>query len=161
MADFFEYMKNEILMLHIFSSLLIFGSLLMIYFLFVPIFRSLKDKKESVEKNLVFLKKYRFYVFFLMLLVLSSGFILGFISAIDIVDAQAYIAIQIEKALWVFIAFNFIYTEFKYKNALNAHKNEEFIEVKENLILIYRYFLPLNLILTFAASYFALSFRIY
>lgn len=161
MDSFFEYIKDEILLIHNFSSLLVFGSLVMIYFLFVPIFKSLKSKEEAIEKNLIFLKRYRFYVLFLLSVILISGFILGFTSAIDIVDASAYIAIQIEKALWGFIAFNFIYTEFKYQNAQKAFKSQEIIEVEENLILIYRYFLPLNLVLTFVASYFALSFRIY
>ena len=51
-------------------------------------------------------------------------------------DPTLYSLIHVKEALWLFIAFNFIYMYTKLMNAKKLFKKREFFEVHENLGLI-------------------------
>ncbi|MCD8478117.1 MAG: hypothetical protein LRY68_09720 [Sulfurospirillum sp.] len=67
--------------------------------------------------------------------------------------------VHTKEALWTFIAFNMIYMYLKYRRAKKGLADENYIEVEENVVLIVKYLIPLNLLLATISAYFGVILR--
>jgi len=96
----------------------------------------------------------------MLLIIITSLFMhigLGFKSG----NPTTYVMVHTKEALWTFIAFNFIYMYFKYLRAKKGLVEENYIEVEENVILMVKYLIPLNLLLAIISVYFGVILRGY
>ena len=110
------------------------------------------------------MKMSRRYIFFLvpvmLVLVSTSLFMhlgLGFKSG----NPTTYVMVHIKESLWTFIAFNFGYMYVKYLKAKKGLAEQNYIEVEENVILMVKYLVPLNLLLSIISVYLGVILRGY
>jgi hypothetical protein len=74
-------------------------------------------------------------------------------------DPTAFIMVHIKEAIWIFLAFNFLYMYKKYINAKKAYEQKDFLVAQENIILVTKYLIPLNLVISLMAVYFGIVIK--
>lgn len=161
LMEVFGNFSRWIVLLHIVSAMLLVGSLLAMRLLVRPVINSIKEEKERLEKGMELMRRYAYFIVPVMLILVGASVFMNVGLGFKYGDPTTYILIHAKEALWTFIAFNFIYMVFKYKNAKKALQHEEYIEVQENLVLMYEYLIPLNAILGIIGAYMGIVIRGY
>ncbi len=130
-------------------------------FVIQPVEEDVPDEKIKFNSCIKMMRRYiLFLVPVLLLIVVTSVFMhigLGFKAG----NPTTYVMVHTKEALWTFIAFNFIYMYFKYLKAKKGLDEENYIEVEENVILMVKYLIPLNLLLAIISVYFGVILRGY
>ncbi|WP_263833303.1 hypothetical protein [Sulfurospirillum oryzae] len=159
--DIFGDFSRIIVFLHIISSALLIGSMFVMRFVIQPVEVDVPDEKIKFSSCIEMMRRYIvFLVPVMLVIIITSVFMhlgLGFKSG----NPATYVMVHTKEALWTFIAFNFIYMYFKYLNAKKGLAEENYIEVEENVILMVKYLIPLNLILSIISVYFGVILRGY
>lgn len=157
--DIFGDFSRIIVFLHIASSALLIGSMFVMRFIIPPVSEGLGDEKIRYTRYMKMVQRYMLYLVPVMLvIVVTSVFMhvgLGFKAG----NPTTYVMVNTKEALWTFIAFNFAYMYMKYLKAKKGLEEQNFIEVEENIILMVRYFIPLNLVLALISVYFGVILR--
>jgi len=165
MRDFFIEIFGDfsriIIFLHIISSALLIGSTFVLRFVIQPVEEAIADEKIKYSSCINMMRRYiLFLVPVMIIIIVTSVFMhigLGFRSG----NPTTYVMVHTKEALWTFIAFNFIYMYFKYLKAKKGLAEENYIEVEENVILMVKYLIPLNLLLSIISVYFGVILRGY
>lgn len=161
LMEVFGNFPRLIILLHIVSAILLVGGLFVLRVIIAPILDKLKDEEERLGRSLELIRRFGYFVIPVMfILILASVFMnvgLGFKYG----NPSMYILVHTKEAIWTFIAFNFIYMAFKYKDARNAYLAKEWVEVQENLILMMNYLIPLNFVLGLIGVYLGIILRGY
>lgn len=165
MRDFFIEIFGDfsriIVFLHIMSSSLLIGSMFVMRFVIQPVEVDVPDDRIKFNSCMEMMRRYiLFLVPVMLVIIITSVFMhigLGFKSG----NPTTYVMVHTKEALWTFIAFNFIYMYFKYLKAKKGLVEENYIEVEENVILMVRYLIPLNLLLAVISVYFGVILRGY
>ena len=165
MRDFFIEIFGDfgriIVFLHVISSALLIGSMFVMRFVIQPVEVDVPDDKIKFNSCMEMMRRYiLFLVPVMLLIIITSLFMhigLGFKSG----NPTTYVMVHTKEALWTFIAFNFIYMYFKYLRAKKGLVEENYIEVEENVILMVKYLIPLNLLLAIISVYFGVILRGY
>lgn len=163
MRDFFIEVFNNysriIIFLHVVSSALLIGSLFVMRFIIQPVEVDVSDIKIKFGTCMKMIRRYMFLTAPMMgIIIVTSLFMhlgLGFKNG----NPTTYVMVHTKEALWTFIAFNFTYMYFKYVKAQKGLDEENYIEVEENVILMVRYLIPLNLVLAIISVYFGVALR--
>ena len=148
-----------IVFLHLISAAFLIGSMFMIIFIIKPVLVDIDDEAVRYSRCIRILEKYFYYLFATMMLIVSASLTMSVGLGFEYASPTLYSLIHVKEALWVFIAFNFIYMYIKLMNARRLFKTREFFEVHENLGLIVSFLMPLNLILTLIAAYIGVIIR--
>lgn len=165
MRDFFIETFGDfgrvIIFLHIVSSSLLIGSMFIMRFVIQPVEEGIVDNKIKFGSCLKMMKRYIVFLLPVMfIIVLTSIFMnlgIGFKSG----NPTTYVMVHTKEALWTFIAFNFIYMYLKYLQVKKGFDEGNYIEVEENMVLMVKYLIPLNLILAIISVYFGVILRGY
>lgn len=165
MRDFFIEIFGDfgriIIFLHILSACLLIGSMFVLRFVIQPVEADILDNKVKFGSCLRMMKRYIVFLLPVMfIIVLTSVFMnlgIGFKSG----NPTTYVMVNTKEALWTFIAFNFVYMYIKYLKAKKGFDEENYIEVEENMVLMVKYLIPLNLILAIISVYFGVILRGY
>lgn len=165
MQDFFVEMFGDfgriIIFLHIISACLLVGSLFVMRFVIQPVEEDIVDCEIKFGSCMKMMKRYILFLTPVMFVLLGTAVFmhlgLGFKSG----NPTTYIMVHIKEALWVFIAMNFIYMYLKYRNAHKGLEAKNYIEVEENMILMIKYLIPLNLLLALISIFFGVILRGY
>ena len=165
MRDFFiesfSDFSRVIVFLHIMSACLLIGSMFVMRFVMQPVDLEIEDNKIKFGCAIRMMRRYIIFLFPVMLMIVGTSIFmnigLGFRSG----NPATYVMVHTKEALWTFIAFNFVYMYFKYLKAKKGLKEENYIEVEENIILMVRYLIPLNLLLALISVYFGVILRGY
>ena len=165
MRDFFIEIFGDfsriIVFLHVISSALLIGSMFVMRFVIQPVEEDVPDEKIKYSSCINMMRRYiLFLVPVLLIIVITSVFMhigLGFKAG----NPTTYVMVHTKEALWSFITFNFIYMYFKYLKAKKGLAEENYIEVEENVILMVKYLIPLNLLLAIISVYFGVILRGY
>lgn len=165
MRDFFIEIFGDfsriIIFLHVISSALLIGSMFVMRFVIQPVEEDVADEKIKFSSCIKMMRRYiLFLVPVLLIIIITSVFMhigLGFKAG----NPTTYVMVHTKEALWTFIAFNFIYMYFKYLKAKKGLEEENYIEVEENVILMVKYLIPLNLLLAVISVYFGVILRGY
>lgn len=165
MRDFiievFGDFSRIIVFLHIVSAALLIGSMFVMRFVIQPVEVDVPDVKIKFTSCMKMMRRYIFFLVPVMLLIACTSIFmhigLGFKSG----NPMSNIMVHIKEALWTFIGFNFVYMYFKYLKAKKGFEEENYIEVEENVILMVRYLIPLNLLLAVISVYFGVILRGY
>ncbi len=72
-----------------------------------------------------------------------------------------HIAVHVTEALWIFITANTGYMYVKYKEAKNKLQNNEYVEIHENLELVFSYAIPFNFVMGIISIYFGMMLKGY
>lgn len=163
MQDFIRELFGDygriIVFLHVISASLLVGSMFMIRFLVKPVLLSIQDEKMRYHQCLNMTGKYVYFTIINMLIIISASAMMRIGLGFEYASPMLYSLIHVKEALWVFMAFNFIYMYVKFSNAKKMFKTREFFEVHENLNLIVNYLIPLNFILALIAVYIGVIIR--
>ncbi|MDD4506770.1 MAG: hypothetical protein PHE60_10415 [Sulfurospirillaceae bacterium] len=165
MRDFFIEIFGDfgriIIFLHILSACLLIGSMFVLRFVIQPVEADILDNKVKFGSCLRMMKRYIVFLLPVMfIIVLTSVFMnlgIGFKSG----NPTTYVMVNTKEALWTFIAFNFVYMYIKYWKAKKGFDEGNYIEVEENMVLMVKYLIPLNLILAIISVYFGVILRGY
>jgi len=163
MRDFiievFGDFSRIIVFLHIVSASLLIGSMFVMRFIIQPVEVDVPDVKIKFTSCMKMMSRYIFFLVPLMLIIAGTSVFmhigLGFRSG----NPLNYIMVHTKEALWTFISFNFVYMYLKYLKAKKGFEEENYIEVEENVILMVRYLIPLNLLLAIISVYFGVILR--
>lgn len=157
--DIFDNYKTLIIFLHILSASMLIGSMFMIIFIIRPITKKIKDVEAKCANCLKLLKRFNIFLVPTMLIIFSASFFMNVGMGFEYGDPTTFIMIHIKEAIWLFLVFNFLYMYKKYLNAKKAYKEKDFLVTQENIILITKYLLPLNLIVALMAVYFGVVIK--
>ena len=158
-ADIFENHKTLIVFLHVLSASLLIGSMFVIVFIIRPIAKKVEDVEKKCENCLKILKRFNIFLVPIMLIILSASLFMNIGMGFEYGDPTAFIMVHIKEAIWLFLAFNFLYIYRKYLNAKKAYSQKDFLLTQENIILITKYLLPLNLLISLIAVYFGIAIK--
>ncbi len=148
-----------IVFLHIIGAAFLIGSMFMIRFIIKPTLMDIDDEAVRYSRCIKILDRYFYYLLGIMILIISASFTMSIGLGFEYASPTLYSLIHVKEALWLFIAFNFIYMYTKLMNAKKLYKRREFFEVHENLGLIVNCLIPLNFILTLIAAYIGVIIR--
>lgn len=163
MRDFFiesfsDY-SRVIIFLHVLSSALLIGSMFMVRFVIHPVQKEVSEIKIRFESCMKMVRHYMLLsVPMMFIIIVTSVFMhigLGFKGGNPLTNVM----VHTKEALWTFIAFNMIYMYLKFRRAKKGMVEENYIEVEENVVLIVRYLIPLNLLLATISVYFGVILR--
>ncbi len=161
LMEIFGNFSRWIILLHIVTSMLLVGSLVVIRFVVKPTLDGLENEKERLSKGLEMMRRYGYFVAVVMIMMIVTSVFMSVGLGFKYGDPTTYNLIHTKEALWVFIAFNFVYMVFKYNNAKKAIVQDEYVEVQENLILMTNYLIPLNAVLGIIGAYLGIIIRGY
>jgi uncharacterized membrane protein len=160
-SDIFNNHKALIIFFHIMSASVLIGSMFVIIFIIRPI--GVREKNVGIKcgKCLMVLKRFNIFLAPAMLILVSASVFMNVGMGFEYGDPTAFIMIHIKESIWLFIAFNFMYIYKKYLNAKKAYKDKDYLVVQENIILITKYLVPLNLVCSLIAVYFGILIKGY
>ncbi|MFK5882422.1 MAG: hypothetical protein QM482_09435 [Sulfurospirillum sp.] len=158
-ADIFENYKTLIIFLHVLSASFLIGSMFVIIFIVRPIAKKVEDIELKCENCLKILQRFNIFLVPIMLTILSASFFMNIGMGFEYGDPTVFIVIHIKEAIWIFLAFNFLYIYKKYMNAKKAYRQKDFLVTQENIILITKYLIPLNLVISLIAVYFGVVIK--
>ncbi len=155
----FENHRLLIIYLHILAASFLIGSMFVIIFIIRPIGKRVEDVKTKCENCLLILGRFIIFLVPIMFIILSASFFINIGMGFEYGDPTVFIMIHIKEAIWIFMAFNFLYIYKKYLNAKRAYEKRDFLVVQENVILITKYLIPLNLVISLMAVYFGIEIK--
>jgi len=148
-----------IVFLHVVGASFLIGSLFMVRFIIKPTLMAIDDEAVRYSRCIRILERYFYFLLGIMILIISASLTMSVGLGFEYASPTLYSLIHVKEALWLFIAFNFVYMYTKLMNARRLFKTREFFEVHENLGLIVNCLIPLNLILTLIAAYIGVIIR--
>jgi len=157
--DIFNNYKNLIIFLHILSASMLIGSMFMIIFIIRPVTKNIEDIETKCGNCLKLLRRFNIFLVPTMLIIFSASFFMNVGMGFEYGNPTTFIMIHIKETIWLFLIFNFLYMYKKYLNATKAYKEKDFLLTQENIILITKYLLPLNLIVALIAVYFGIAIK--
>jgi len=157
--DIFNTYKNFIIFLHILSASMLIGSMFVIIFIVRPVTKKVEDAEVKCGNCLKLLRRFNIFLVPTMFIIFSASFFMNVGMGFEYGDPTVFIVIHIKEAIWLFLVFNFIYMYKKYLNASKAYREKDFLLTQENIILITKYLLPLNLIVSLIAVYFGILIK--
>ncbi len=158
-TDIFESYKTLIIFLHILSASILIGSMFVLIFIVRPVAKKVEDVEFRCGNCLKILKRFNAFLVLIMLIILSASFFMNIGMGFEYGNPTVFIMIHIKEALWIFLSFNFLYMYKKYLNAKKAYNQKDFLVTQENIILITKYLIPLNLIVSLIAVYFGIIIK--
>ncbi|MBV5279532.1 MAG: hypothetical protein J0647_11050 [Campylobacteraceae bacterium] len=165
MRDFFIEIFSDygrvIVFLHIVSACLLVGSMFVMRFVIQPVEVGIMDEKIKFDTYIKMMKRYIIFLLPVMLIIVITSLFMNFGLGFKSGNPTTYVMVHTKEALWTFIAFNFVYMYFKYLKANKGFKEENYIEVEENIVLMVKYLIPLNLVLALISIYFGVILRGY
>jgi len=165
MRDFFIETFGDfgraIVFLHILSACLLIGSMFVMRFVIQPVEEGIVDNKIKFGSCLKMMKRYIVFLLPVMLIIVLTSIFMNLGIGFKSGNPTTYVMVNTKEALWTFIAFNFIYMYFKYLKAKKGFNEGNYIEVEENMVLMVKYLIPLNLILAVISVYFGVILRGY
>lgn len=160
-VEMFSDFSRIIVFLHVTSAALLIGSLFVMRFVIQPVEVDVVDIKLKFENCIKMSRRYIFFLVPVMLVLVATSLFmhlgLGFKSG----NPATYVMVHIKESLWTFIAFNFGYMYIKYLKAKKGLEEQNYIEVEENVILMVKYLVPLNLLLAIVSVYLGVILRGY
>lgn len=161
LMEVFGNFTRLIILLHIVSAIILVGSLFVMRVVVAPIIEGIKSEEERLGKGLELMRRYGYVVIPVMIILILASVFMNVGLGFKYGNPTMYVLVHTKEAIWTFIAFNFLYMYFKYRNAKKAFETKEWVEVQENLILMLHYLIPLNFGLGLIAAYLGIILRGY
>ena len=153
LVNFFGDFGRIIVFLHIMSAAFLIGSMIMIRFIVQQALMKIDDEAVRYGRYIDILDRYFYYIFVIMIVLISASLTMSIGLGFQYANPTMFSLVHVKEALWLFIAFNFLYMYSRFFNAKRLYKKRNFFEVGENLGLIVNFVMPLNIMLAFMASY--------
>lgn len=158
-VGFFEKYSRYIVLFHILSSTLLVGGFFVMSFLIRPIINKIKIPSVKYGSGIEFVKKFLICTVVCLFIILITGVLMSVGLRFSSGNPATNVIIHTLEALWIFISANSFYMFMKYRESKKYFAKNEHIEIHENLELIFRYVIPLNLIIGVISIYFGILLR--
>ena len=160
-TEIFSDFSRIIVFLHIISAAILIGSMFVMRFVIQPVEVDIPDVKIKFTSCINMMRRYIVFLVPVMLIIAGTSVFMHIRLGFKNGHPMSNIMVHTKEALWTFITFNFIYMYFKYLKAKKGFDEENYIETEENVILMVRYLIPLNLLLALISVYFGVILRGY
>lgn len=117
------------------------------------------SKAKFYAKTLNVLRNFIVAIFVFLALIAITGLLIGQSDELKSADPMANAILATKYTLCGFLALNTAYMFYCYTKALRAFRGDEMIECFENILVIARYFMPLNLVISLVATYLGVAYR--
>ncbi|OPA71810.1 hypothetical protein BB381_07240 [Campylobacter pinnipediorum subsp. caledonicus] len=141
------------------TSVIFFVGLQIGFWYVLKFFLKENSTKESYNDVLNALKIFWYMILIGLLLIVVTG---SFVQVADIMksaDPMANAILGTKYTLFGFLTLNVLYMIYCYKKSKNAFLVDEMIECYENIVVIIKYFIPLNIIISLVATYLGVAYR--
>lgn len=160
-VDIFGDFGRIIVFLHIISACLLVGSLFVMRFVIQPVEEDILDNEIKFSSCMMMMKRYIVFLVPVMIVLMLTAILMHLGLGFKNGNPITYVMVHTKETLWVFIAMNFTYMYIKYRKAQKGMADKNYIEVEENIILMVKYLIPLNLLLAIVSIYFGVILRGY
>lgn len=124
--------------------------------------RSYMDKTmqhKEFQKIIEIFKNYEKKFIFLIVISSLSGFVISQIGHFKFADPMIEGVIATKLAIAAFIMLNFVYMHYKMYQLKISLEKDEIMEANEYLIIVIRYFLTLNIVISSIAVYLGIAIK--
>jgi uncharacterized membrane protein len=158
MNIFIEHM-GIIIFIHVLSAIIWVGGMISTRFTVYSTLKDVQDHNVKFKKTLKIMKKQQIMTIpFVILLILTS---IVMTLGINFKGTQIYNIIHIKESIWLFMALNFFAI---YQTTTKAQKlihDHDILKAREQLAIINKLLLPINIILGIIALYLGVILRGY
>ncbi|ASM37397.1 hypothetical protein [Campylobacter sputorum] len=155
----FAKLENIAPFLHILSVAIFLGTSINGWISAKFVFRRVAINEDNVELFFYAIKIFGIVIFSSMIIIFLTGIFLIGDNLLKIADPMLEAIIATKFAIFLFVLINLCYMAFRFKKSLNAKKRQDYLEVRENLVIIFRYFTPLNIVCMCFAIFLGINFR--
>ncbi|MGH1600484.1 3-isopropylmalate dehydratase [Campylobacter majalis] len=117
------------------------------------------ESKEYYERLVKTLGDFIYTLVICVILIAVTGTFVNEADSIKSADPMVKAILATKYTLSTFIAFNVSYMAYAYYKAKKYIANDDLIQCHENLLVIVKYFSPLNLIISLVAIYLGVAYR--
>ncbi|MFV0482113.1 MAG: hypothetical protein ACK5LP_09025 [Campylobacteraceae bacterium] len=157
--EVFSDHSRIIIFLHITSAVLLIGSMFCVRFFLCPMLDKIQNEEIRYNSYLLLIRNYFYFIAVLMLVLITVSVFMNIGLGFKYGNPTTYIIIHAKELCWTIMAFNFLFMYAKYRSAKKAILKEEYVEVHENIVLITKYIIPINLLIGVISIYFGLLIR--
>lgn len=119
-----------------------------------------EDSRPRVYKEtLKAIRNFGIIIVCFLIMIAITGLFVGVEDNIKSADPMANAILATKYTLAGFLTLNIVYMAYCFKKALKAFENNELIECYENILVVIKYFIPLNLIISLVATYLGVAYR--
>lgn len=154
----FAKFENIVPFLHVLGAAIFIGANINVWFVSRFIFKRIVINEDNVDIIFCAIDRFAIVLFASMSLIFLSGMFSMDKNILKMADPMLEAIIATKLAIFGFVCLNIGYMIFRYKKALNAKKEKEYLEVRENLVIILRYFTPLNIVCMCFAIFLGINF---
>jgi len=171
LIELFGTYAHEIIFLHIISAIVWVGGMIAIRLAVHPNLQLIEDKEIRLGKTIAITGKFfNIVIPFILILIITATIMavgLGFrVSAVneagDIISQSAYATYQlvhIKEAVWLIMTMNFTFMYIKRQKAQKLFNSGELLKAKDEIKLIPKILLPINIILGIVALWLGVTLR--
>ncbi|QKF80888.1 hypothetical protein [Halarcobacter ebronensis] len=157
MENLFHNFSSIIVFLHVFSAVIWVGGMIAIRFAVHYSMQEIEEPKVKIGRTLENLRRFFNMVIPSIVLLLLTAIIM--IIALGFKGTPLYSFVIAKEAIWTVMTLVFIIIFRKRKNAQAAFDEGNITLAKDNLVIIAKYFIPLNIVLGLVAIYFGITLR--
>ncbi|AQW80666.1 hypothetical protein [Campylobacter pinnipediorum] len=143
---------------HIASVILFIGMQIGFWYV-LKFFLKEESSKETYSNTLNALKIFWYMILIGLFLIVVTGSCVQVTDAMKSADPMANAILGTKYTLFGFLTLNVFYMFYCYQKSKNAFLVDEMIECYENIIVIIKYFIPLNIIISLVATYLGVAYR--
>ena len=158
-VEIFTNYSRVIIFLHVMSAVLLVGSLFFIRFLFAPVLDKIEQDDIRYEAYLNLIKYFFLFITIVMIALVAFSIFMSVGLGLKFGDQTTYTVTHTKKIVWLMMILIFIAMYVKYRGAKRAMSSGVMVEVHENIILIVKYLIPANFILSCISVYFGIIIR--
>lgn len=147
-------------LIHVVSAIFLISAQLNCVFSMGPLIENKNTQKESkFAKAIILFQTYEKYFLLFSCISTFSGFLISITTDYKFQDPMIEGVTATKLAIFIFMSINFCYMKLKFISFKNFVKENDSIQAKENLIIIFKYFMPLNIIISLIAVYLGIVIR--
>jgi uncharacterized membrane protein len=157
LVDFFKNYSSIIVFLHVISAVIWVGGMIAIRFAVHYSMQNIEEPKIKLARTLELLKRFFSMVIPAILTLLITAIIM--IIALGFKESELYNVVIIKEIIWSIMTFIFLIVYIKRNKAQKAFDSGDFASVKNNLLPIATYFIPINIVLGLIAIFLGVTLR--
>ncbi len=156
MQDFYESYAFIILPLHLISSIVWIGGMVMFIVAVYPSIKQIPNEKMMIRTSLRTLKRYFNFLFPFIILLALTGAVMELGQDYGHKDPTLGAIVGTKEAIWVLMFLNFLLAYYKVGEAKKRCLASDSEQAKDNVRLIAHYLFTINIFLGLTALYFGL-----
>ncbi len=157
MVEFFTNYAKYIVFLHILGAIIWVGGMVVVRFSVHYAMQNINEPKVKLLVTLEILKRFFNIVIPFIVLIIITAVLMAI--GMGFKGTPLYMSVHIKEAIWTIMTLNFIFIYIKRNRAEKAFISGDLAKSKEELSLLPKYLIPINIILGLFALYLGITLR--